>query len=298
MTRRMAALLFVGVVTAVLGVAARGHAAPPQSNQASGIGREVTAEEMDVASLTAADRAVLEDRRYKWKHLQTEHFVVHYEQKIFASRVARMGEQFYEAIASDLPNLRDRVSPARSHIFIFRDARDWQTLRAERAGLSEWAASFVVGRTMYLQEVGTSVSDKMEMLAHEMTHLVFNRFLPLRLPLWMNEGLAEYYGEFAYRAARGIGQSKGNSFPPMRKWMPLETVLTAQTYPASRHEVTHFYKASKYVIGFLRLRFSQEQWNTFLDRVLAGTPALTALMETYGWADIAAMEKEFARFAR
>jgi hypothetical protein len=176
--------------------------------------RDISSAEVDRAGLTPPDLAILDNPRFRWKHMQTDHFTLHHDQKMFATRVARMGEQFYAAVSADLPDLRDRVSPRRSHIFIFRDARDWQSVVAGRPGLESWAASFVGGNVMYLQEVGRGTSDKMGMLAHEMTHLVFNRFLPVRLPLWLNEGLAEYYGEFAYRAARGMGQGKRNAFPP------------------------------------------------------------------------------------
>jgi hypothetical protein len=161
-----------------------------------------------------------------------------------------------------------------------------------------WAASFVSGQVMYLQEVGKTTSKKMEMLAHEMTHLVFNRFLTVRLPLWLNEGLAEYYGAFAYRAAKGMGQSKRNTFRPLRKWVPLEFLLQSTSYPVEPAEVTLFYTTSQYVAGFLLIKQPREQWEVFFGRVLAGESALPALLDTYGWADMEAMEKDFAQFAR
>jgi hypothetical protein len=230
--------------------------------------------------------------------MQTDHFTLHHDQKMFATRVARMGEQFYAAVSADLPDLRDRVSPRRSHIFIFRDARDWQSVVAGRPGLESWAASFVGGNVMYLQEVGRGTSDKMGMLAHEMTHLVFNRFLPVRLPLWLNEGLAEYYGEFAYRAARGMGQGKRNAFPPLRKRTPMADLLNATAYPVQPLEVNQFYATSKYLVGYLLWKLPRDKWNAFFGRVLEGEDPQAALLHTYGWADIDALEKEFGRFTR
>ena len=250
------------------------------------------------AGLSAADLALLDDARYRWQHLQTEHFVLHHDQNIFANKVARLGEQFYAAISSDLPNLRDRVAPARSHVFIFRDPRDWQRIVAGTPGMEPWTASFVRGQAMYLQETGTAVADKMETLAHEMTHLVFNRFLPVQLPLWLNEGLAEYYGEFAYRAAKGMGQSRSNAFRPLRTWTPLGELLDARAYPADPADVARFYATGKYLVGYLLLKQPRSRWDAFFARVLAGDAARPALLETYGWADVAAAEKAFAQFAR
>ena len=164
----------------LFGLAAWAGAAPAPATQ------DIAAEAVDRAGVAPADLALLDDPRYRWQHLQTAHFVLHHDQKMFAAKVARLGEQFYEAISADLPNLADRVSPARSHVFIFRDPRDWQRIVAGTPGMESWTASFVRGQALYLQETGTAIADKMETLAHEMTHLVFNRFLPVRLPLWLN----------------------------------------------------------------------------------------------------------------
>ncbi len=260
--------------------------------------QDIPADAVERAALSAPERTFLDDPRQRWKHLQTDHFILHHDQKMFASRVARMGEQFYAAISADLPGLQDRTAPQRSHIFIFRNARDWQAVLDGTPGLEPWAASFVRGNVMFLQEVGTASSDKMGMLAHEMTHLVFNRFLPVRLPLWLNEGLAEYYGEFAYRAARGMGQGKRNAFPPLRQRTPIAELLNATTYPVQPAEVSRFYATSKYLVGYLLWKLPRDRWDAFFSRVLAGDNAQTALLETYGWADLDALEKEFVRFTR
>lgn len=260
--------------------------------------QDIAAEAVERTQLLLADIACLENPAFKWKHLQTEHFILHHDQKMFAAKIARMGEQFYDAISTDLPSLQDRIFPARSHIFVFRDPRNWKTVVSQSPGVETWAASFVRGNAMYLQETGTATSDKMDTLAHEMTHLVFNRFLSVQLPLWLNEGLAEYYGEFSYRAAKGMGQSKGNAFRPLKTWTPLTHLLHATAYPTDIVDVSHFYATSKYMAGFLLLRLPREKWNAYFSRVLAGENALSALLETYGWADIEALEKDFSRFAR
>ncbi len=272
--------------------------ARPPGRASAPVPADISTEQVERSRLLPADAALLDNPKFKWKHLQTEHFILHHDQKMFAVKVARMGEQFYQAISADLPDLQDRISPARSHIFIFRDPRDWQAVLADSPGLESWVASIVRGQVMLLQETGTATSDQMNMLAHEMTHLVFNRFLPVRLPLWLNEGLAEYYGEFAYRAARGMGQSKGNAFRSLKAWTPLADLLNATTYPADPAEAARFYTTSKYLTGFLLLKLPKERWTVFFSRLLAGEPGRATLLDTYGWVDIAALEKDFSSFAR
>lgn len=250
------------------------------------------------ASLAPADAALLADPRFRWQHLATAHFNLYHDQKMFATKVARLGEQFYAAIAADLPELPDRVAPDRSHIFIFRDPRDWQAIVANTPELDPWAVSFVRGQVMYLQAAGTGISGKMELLAHEMAHLVFNRFVPIRLPLWLNEGLAEYYGEFAYRDAKGMGQSRRAAFPPLKDPLPLADLLAATAYPADAATTARFYATAKYLVGFLRLKHPAASWNAFWARLLAGEDAGAALLQAYDWADLAALEKRFGQFAR
>lgn len=290
MVARLSICLWIALVGAV-------HALPPGRSRPDEA-QDVAADQVEQTGLIPADLAWLNHADYRWKHLQTEHFVLHHEQKIFAAKVARLGEQFYTAISADLPNLQDRISPARSHVFIIRDPRAWKRIVDGTDGLDPWAASFVRGNAMYLQELGTGTGQKMEMLAHEMTHLVFNRFLAVRLPLWLNEGLAEYYGEFAYKDARGMGQSKKAAFRPLRTWTPMDRLLAARAYPADPTEVNQFYVTGKYLTGYLLLRQPREKWDAFFARLLAGDDATAALLETYGWADAAALEKSFAQFAR
>lgn len=259
---------------------------------------DIPPEAVDRAGLIPADLAMLDQPDFRWQHLQTRHFVVHYERKAFAMRVARMGEQFYDAISGDLPDLRDQMDPQRSHVFIFRTARDWQAVVADTPGLESWAASFVRGQAMYLQEIGSGKADKMSMLAHEMTHLVFNRFLTVRLPLWLNEGLAEYYGEFAYRRARGLTHRERNVFKALRNRTPLAELVAATDYPADPAQVARFYATAKQLVGYMLWKLPREKWNTFLTRTMAGENATAALLDTYGWADIAELETAFAAFNR
>ena len=271
--------------------ATAGPAAEPEP-----VSVEIAEAAADRGGLLPADRAWLDHPDFRWQHLQTEHFIIHHDQRMFAAKVPRLGEQFFTAIPADLPAHRDRTAPARSHIFIFRNARDWQAVAAGTPGLDEWTGSFVRGQAMYLQQTGTAAADRMATLAHEMTHLVLNRFVPVRLPPWLNEGLAEYYGEFAYRDAKGLGQSPVNAFRPLKNPLPLAELLAATGYPADAAEVRRFYATSKYLAGFLLLRQPKEKWPVFFARAAAGGDAAAALMETYGWPDMASAENIFKAF--
>jgi len=82
--------------------------------------------------------------------------------------------------------------------------------------------------------------------AHEMTHLVFNRFFEGRIPLWLNEGVAEYFG-----------QRKTSTTSEFRRAMslaadyPLDRLFAATQYPAVPGEVSSFYAEAAIVVDFL-----------------------------------------------
>lgn len=260
------------------------------------IGTDITDAEVPREALLDEDIAWLDRDGHAWHHLRTDHFVVHYDKKIFAAKVARLAESFYSYISADLPpGTVDRMGERLSHIFVFADPRDWKTVMGGTAGLSTLTVSFVRGQAMYLQEWGDSTNDKMSVLAHEMTHLVMNRFLAVRLPLWLNEGIAEYYGELAFRAVRGMGWSKSKLFPPTQSLLPLEFVFGRETYPPD-NIVLRFYRTSKYLIAFLRLEHPADRWNAYFAAVASGTPSTEALLSAFPYPDVPTLEKAFLKF--
>ena len=259
-------------------------------------GDEIDGGSVPRTALLPADIAWLDNSDHAWHHLRTTHFVIHYEKKIFAAKVARLAESFYDFISADLPpDLPDRLDTTPSHIFIFADSRDWPAVISGTPGLSPLTVSFVRNQAMYLQEWGDSSSDKMSVLAHEMTHLVLNRFLRVRLPLWLNEGLAEYYGEFAYRAVRGMGQSKSSAFPSTKNLLPLKTLLSLTTYPPDTVVLT-FYCTAKYLVGFLRLKHDPACWDTYFTAVATGSPSTPALLSSFPYPDLSSLETSFQKF--
>ena len=186
---------------------------------------EVEEADMDTRALNDRGRKALALPGIGWKHAQTEHFVLHYEQAIFARKVARMADFFYSYIAEDLQGAQDRVD-GRSHIFIFRNPKRWDEMRKAFEDTPEWTFSLVQGTTMLLQQADDTTRSG-DILAHEMTHLVVNRFFTGRLPIWLSEGLAEYFEEFAYSAMKGIKKSKRAQFQRLRFEYPLAELFRA-----------------------------------------------------------------------
>lgn len=256
---------------------------------------ERPAESIDARALTPRGRQVLGLEGIDWKHVQTRHFVIHYEQAIFARKVARMAEFFYAFIAEDLRGAQDRLK-GRSHIFIFRSEKRWQEFARTIPGIPEWTFSQAEGPVLYLQQAD-STSSSGDVLAHEMTHLVINRFFEAAPPLWLNEGLAEYYEEFGYAAYKGVKKSRRAQFSKLNEPYPLEGLVRATTYPRIDWQVDQFYRTSKYVVAYLLLEQPPERFLPFLTDLVAGDSVTNALRTHYEMGSLADFEKAFGRFA-
>ena len=258
---------------------------------------EVTATNMDVVTLSPLGKQVLASEEWKWKHAQTDHFVFHFEKDIFAAKVARMGEFFYSYIANDLKGVVDRAG-GRSHIFVFRNEKDWKTFQAMMGpGGTEWAFSLVQGPAMYLQQAG-DIQSSAEVLGHEMTHLVVNRFFTERLPLWLNEGIAQWYGEFAYAEFKGVKKSKKAQFKDLQRPYALADLLSAEGYPASVHAVRSFYDTGRYLVAFFMLEKPPEKFLPFITDLSGGMLPEQALQTHYDIYGVAGLEEQFGKFIK
>lgn len=276
------------VLSAILGVSAFAQ------RPADGGWREVASEAIDWRVDTSRARDAMAMPGMKWRHAETEHFVVHFEQEIFARKVARMAEFFYSYIGEDLEGAKDRYE-GRSHVFIFRSGKDWKNFRTASEGVNEWAFSFVSGPTMFLQQA-KDISSSGNVLAHEMTHLVVNRFLAVRLPPWLNEGIAEYYGEFAYPAFKGIKKSRRAQFSRMKTIYRLQELFDATTYPQETANALAFYKTAKYVVGWLRLDQAPDRFVPFVEAV-SKSGYQAAFKEYYGLNSLDEVRAAFIKFA-
>ncbi|MBU1694837.1 MAG: hypothetical protein KKC51_12860 [Verrucomicrobia bacterium] len=280
------------IAAAWLALGAQGVAAPPVDPD----WQEVPREQADLRLLTPRGRTALDLPGADWRHAQSGHFVIHFEQAIFARKVARMAEFFYTYIAADLAGAQDRVE-GRSHIFIFRSEKDWKAFGAVAGDVPEWTFSQVSGPVMFLQQAADTSSSG-DVLAHEMAHLVVNRFLERPPPLWLNEGLAEFYEEFAYSAFKGIKKSRRAQFRRLDRLFPVGPLLEASAYPQDAASVQAFYQTAKYMVGWLRLDRPADQFVPFLEDLSRGGIFRDAFAKHYNLPTTADVEGAFLKFAR
>jgi len=215
----------------------------------------------------------------KWRHAETEHFVIHYHKRIDAQKVVRQAEFYYEQVKKDLQVEKDRFD-RKSHIFLFEKDAEWHQFVAD-AKFMEWAAGVCSRSELYFLSRKGSGDFAAGTLAHEMTHCIFYRFVPRRIPMWLNEGFAEFESGNAYAKFKGIGGGSRGSGRRGAADYPLQKLLAATDYPADREEVHEFYRTSERLVRFLMTKLDRNRFVPLVMKIAEGASLESAVLEIH-----------------
>ncbi|MEM6795584.1 MAG: hypothetical protein AAF725_16515, partial [Acidobacteriota bacterium] len=134
-----------------------------------------------------------------WLRIETPNFLMltNAEPERGVETVARL-EQFRAAFRRLAPSLELR-SPAPTTLYGFRDARSYAPykIRQDRGGariLGQFTRTRD-GNYLSVDTSGSSLAGSFSVIYHEYVHFLVQNNFP-RVPLWFNEGLAEYYSTF------------------------------------------------------------------------------------------------------
>ena len=265
--------------------------------------RDVRLEEKKLETLSRKDTDALGAQALaiapqKWKHAETEHFIVHYRRATEAQKVVREVEYDCWLTGRVLGATKEQYA-RKSHIFVFQDEREWAQFRHD-SEVMEWSASFAHGDDLYLHVGGMGEGFDSGILAHETAHAVVARLYPgRRWPRWLNEGLAEYMATASVATRKQLylkGLQRDLSEATLDP-VPLAAIVD---YPKDREEVTRFYQSSEKFVRFLMTQWPPERFPRFVDEILAGTAVDAAIMKIYGdqTKDYAEFLKQYRRFSK
>jgi hypothetical protein len=233
-------------------------------------------------------QAALAIRPAKWKHGETAHFIIHYAR--FGQLIATRSEKFYGRIRQFFGNRPDLFQGRKSHIFAVHDPNDWRTF-VQQVGLSESTRGVTRGNEFFYFTQGerTEFDYEGRVQAHEMTHLIFNRFFAGRLPLWLNEGVAEYFAQRTNIAEFRRYMRASQRFDPDR-------LFDSGAYPANQIELAAFYAEAAAVVDFLTFTPERRALLPQCIDAVAGGGGLAAVVSTYGYRDVADFKKAYERY--
>lgn len=232
----------------------------------------------------------------QWKHGETEHFIYHFAHSYVATPVSVEAEFHYRVVAKEL----ERDQPAtdtKSHVYIFETSEDW----AQFQGLGElekWTGGIHSGGSLFIVR-NPKERFSGNVLGHEIVHLVIHRFYPDGVPLWFNEGIAQYISKSAhasYQRARGYIAKPHSLALADDELIPLNALVSMTRVPNDHVET--FYNESERLVRYLASE-DKKSFLTFLDALGRHQPFETALARAYAgkFPSAAVLDQKFREYA-
>lgn len=259
--------------------------------------------EVDFSALSQPDRnplgaQALAIRSQDWKHGETEHFIYHFIHSYVATPVSVEAEFHFRVIAQQLGLEAMPGVSAKSHIYIFENAQDWKSFQTQ-ARLEPWTGGIHSRGCLFIVR-DPAYRFANNSLGHEIAHLVLFRVYGRPLPLWLEEGFAEYVSRVtraSYQRARNYNARPRSESISGDRLMSISQLTTFVDYP-QREEIDTFYVESERLVRFL-VAANPAGFRAFLDAMARGEPFDSALSRNYAgrFVDVAALDKEFYSYA-
>lgn len=227
----------------------------------------------------------------RWKHAETEHFVIHYMSPAIAAPVAREVEFYFRYLLRELTGTTEGIK--KGHLFVFEDKAEWRTFCAQ-VSLEGWVGAFTNGNELFVVRE-PSFQYKSHALGHEVVHYMCRKFLSGRPPLWFEEGYAEDASMRAYTAMQKAQNFRvaypDGGFPNS---FTIAELGSFRTYP-SADKIDIFYSQSRQIVRYLSGFGNKEAFLQLLRTLAAGRDFESALTESYGskWTSLEAFEEAF-----
>ena len=233
-----------------------------------------------------------------WKHGETEHFIYHFIHSYVATPISVEAEFHFRVIAKELGLETLPGASEKSHIYIFEQAEDWKAFQVN-ARLEPWTGGIHSRGSLFIVR-DPAYRFANNSLGHEIAHLVLFRVYQRVLPLWLEEGFAEYVSRVtraSYQRARNYIARPRSEPISSDRLIPLSQLTALTDYPA-RGQIDTFYVESERLVRFL-VATDPAAFRAFLDAIAQGEAFDTALARNYAgrFVNVAALDKEFHPYA-
>ncbi len=253
----------------------------------------------------AAPAAAL-PRKDDWVELRTPSFTL----------FTNAGESYTRRIAADLERLRDALSqlapgvalssPTPTYIFVFRNATSFQPYLRTYAGRPMESGGYFLSTQLanYVAINGDRRADGTSIIYHEYLHYVLrNQFASL--PLWLHEGLAEYYSTFKVvgdQAKIGLPILEHVTWLRKNPLIPLASLFAVEEDSKEYNENSRrgaFYAESWALVHYLISGNPERrrQASEYLRLAQAGAPPAKIFEQAFG-AGPATLERELSNYVK
>lgn len=243
----------------------------------------------------------------KWIRVDTPNFIV--VGTGGERRLANVGAQF-EGFREALTRLISKTavsSPVPTVVIVFPDDRTFAPFKPTFQGKPVNVGGLYASQphiNYILLGPAHGSEDDLRGVFHEYTHLVIANTSP-GLPLWLNEGLAEYYSSFqidddgrAVVLGRAIDAHLG--VLARERWIPLpELIATTQTSPEYNESARRsIFYAESWALVHMLLHSTPDRaaaLGGYVDETLDGEPSPDAWAEAFGRGDLLTSLRQYVQ---
>ncbi|HEX9943613.1 MAG TPA: tetratricopeptide repeat protein [Thermoanaerobaculia bacterium] len=256
--------------------------------------------------MAAQVQALPRKEKENWIELRTANFTL----------FSNAGEAQARRIGADLERLRDALaqlspglvlnSPSPTYIFVFRNAASFQPYLRTYNGQPLSSAGYFLSRQLanYVAINGDRRGDEKGIIYHEYLHYVLHNNYA-SLPLWLHEGLAEYYSTFDVgkdEARIGLPIAEHVTWLRQNPPLPLSTLFAVDERSPEYNESSRrgvFYAESWALVHYLISGNPERrrQASEYLRLAQAGTPPAQLFAQAFG-TDPALLERELRNYIK
>jgi tetratricopeptide (TPR) repeat protein len=256
-------------------------------------------------ALVAPAQAELPKDKDRWFRVETENFTLLSNASENATkRVGKNLERLREVLTKTTRGLRFN-SPYPSYIYVFRNRSSFASYNIGHDGqpAREIAGYFVPSRDgNYVAVDATAGEHPMSVIYHEYLHYFLRNNVPA-IPVWLNEGLAEFYSTFSVRGTRAeIGRIVENHL----HWLDANQPITLTSLFRVDHASPEYnesdrrgtFYAQSWALTHFLLAGDQERrdrFNQLFRLIAAGAASEEALRQAYGL-ELDALEGQFRQY--
>ena len=208
-------------------------------------------------------------------------------------------EQFREVFTRFFPNTKFKT-PVPTTVMVFKNASSYAPFKIREQSSGHFQSGQDVN---YIALTADIKGDGFSVIFHEFTHLLVNNNFK-NVPVWFNEGLAEYYSKFHMsedqRVVLGYPIVSHVLHLRKNKMLPLRTLFEVDHKSAHYNEsdkTSIFYAQSWALVHYLMIGKTgrDEQLNKFTELLGSRVPQEKAFKEAFG-TTLEAMETELSAY--
>jgi len=224
------------------------------------------------------------------------HFVIYHNNRSMANKLSWKAEYHYKRIINHLGvrSFRPWSGDDRCLIYLYKTRGDYMSA----TGAPDWSQGLAEFKTLRFSSFEDADNLLTATLPHEMTHLLLHLFMEGKpVPLWLNEGMAQFEEEdktTVYRRKRFMkSQVREGAYIPLSRLMDMNRVPEGKVHL--------FYAESASVVDHLINDNIRANFGRFLTYIKNGDPAENALKKSYQWKyknGISDLEKRWSEYVK